>query len=87
MRGNGVDKDIQKALWYFRKAIDLGYIPAFYNVLSILVERGEMEEVEKAVMCGLSEDKVFNALSIGYTEGYITKDEALTLRENQVALQ
>ena len=26
-------------------------------------------------MCGLSEDKVFNALSIGYTEGYITKDE------------
>lgn len=37
-------------------------------------------------MCGLSEDKVFNALSIGYTEGYITKDEyALKLRENQVA--
>ena len=79
VRGNGVDKDIQKALGYFRKAIDLGYIPAFYNVLSILVERGEMEEVylnvRKAAMCGLSEDKVFNALSTGYTEGYITKDE------------
>ena len=51
---------------------------------------GEIEEAmlnyRKAVMCGVSNDSLFNTLRAGFKSGYITKDEyAFTLRENQAA--
>ena len=90
VRGDCVDKDYDKALEYFQKSADLGYIPAFHIVGTILMTKGETEEgmlnLRKAAICGMSEEKLFEQLRDGFKEGYITKDEyAYTLRENQKA--
>ena len=88
--GDGVDKDIEKALEYFQKAADLGFSPAFALIGNLLMKKGEVEEgmlnFRKAVMCGYCNDDLFNKLRNGFKYGYITKDEyAFTLRENQKA--
>ena len=86
--GDGVDKDIEKALDYFQKAAELEFVPAFFFMGCILMQRGEIEEAmlnyRKAAMCG--DSNVFNLLRHGFEDGFITKDEyAYTLRENQAA--
>ena len=90
VRGDGVDRDDDKASEYFQKAAELGYIPAFQIVGMILMQKGDIEEafinLRKAAMCGLSNDYLFSKLRNGFKYGYITKDEyAFTLRENQKA--
>ena len=87
---DGVDKYHHKALEYYQKSTELGYIPAFPIVGAILLERGEIEEAyvnfRKAAMCGLRDEHLFKTLRYGFLERFITKDEyAYTLRENQKA--
>ena len=88
--GDGVDQDIDKALEYFQKSAELGYIPAFCSIAIMLMANGEIEEgmlnYRKAVMCGYCCDDLFRALRDVFKDGYITKEEyAHTLRENQKA--
>ena len=88
--GDGVEQGIEKALEYFHKSAELGYIHAFSLIGTILMKKGEIEEgmlnFRKAAMCGMSEDILFDQLREGFYYGYITKDEyAFTLRENQAA--
>ena len=88
--GDGVDKDIEKALEYYQKASELDCIPAFRNIGQILIYKEEIEEgmlnFRKAAMCGLSGDYLFDLLRNGFRDGSITKEEyAFTLRENQKA--
>ena len=90
LRGDSVERDIEKALKYSQKAVDLGYIPAFYTIANVLLYKGEIEEgmlnLRKAVMCGGSENKPFTDLRNGFKHGFISKDEyAFTLREHQKA--
>ena len=90
LKGDGVGQDNDKALEYFQKGADLGYIPAFSMIGHLLLYKGEIEEgmlnFRKAAMCGMSEDILFDQLREGFYYGYITKDEyAFTLRENQAA--
>ena len=89
-RGDGVDKDHDKAFEYFQKSADLGFIPSFRVVGMFLMENGNIEEAmlnyRKAVMCGYCNDGLFNTLRNGFKYGVITKEEyAFTLRENQKA--
>ena len=89
-QGDGVEKDIDKALEYLQKAAELGFIKAFHNIGILLVSKGEIEEAmlnyRKAAICGDSHESVFKSLRDGFKDGYITKDEyAFTLRENQKA--
>ena len=89
-RGDGVEQDIDKALEYYQKSADLGYITSFALTGIILLKKGEMEEamlnLRKAVMCGISKYDIFHFLRMGFKEGCITKEEnAYTLRENQAA--
>ena len=88
--GDGVEQGIEKALEYFHKSAELGYIHAFSLIGTILMKKGEIEEgmlnYRKAAICGMSDDSLFKALRDGFKCGYITKDEyAFTLRENQAA--
>ena len=88
--GDGVEQGIEKALEYFHKSAELGYIHAFSLIGTILMKKGEIEEAmlnyRKAAICGMSDDNLFNALRDGFKCGYITKDEyAYKLRENQAA--
>ena len=89
-KGDGIEKDIEKALEYCQKSADLGYIPAFSLIGAILMNKGDIGEgmlnYRKAAICGESNELLFNVLRDGFKYGYITKDEyALTLRENQAA--
>ena len=88
--GDGVAQDNDMALEYLQKSAELGYIRAFSLIGAILMIKGELEEAmlnyRKAVVCGMSDDGLFDALRKGFKDGYITKDEyAFTLRENQKA--
>ena len=90
LNGDAVEKDHERALEYFQKAAELGFIPAFRIIGMILMQKGDIEEafinLRKAAMCGLSNDYLFSKLRNGFKYGYITKDEyAFTLRENQKA--
>ena len=88
--GDGVDRNDDKALEYLQKSTELGCIPSFVKVGIILQRKGEIEKAmlnyRKAVMCGVSNDNLFNEIRIGFRNGHITKDEyAFTLRESQKA--
>ena len=90
LKGDGVEQDMEKALEYFQKSAELGFIPAFSMIGNFLMDKGDIEEgmlnYRKAAICGLNDDDLFNILRDGFAEGYITKDEyAFTLRENQKA--
>ena len=89
-QGDGVDKDCDKAMEYFSKAADHGYVPAFFVMGSILVQKGDIEEgvlnIRKAAVCGLCDENLFGVLRNGFRDGFITKEEyAVTLRGNQTA--
>ena len=88
--GDMVLRDHDRALEYFQKSADLGFIPSFRLVGIILMKKGNIEEamlnLRKAVMCGYCNDDIFNELRNGFKLGFITKEEyAFTLRENQKA--
>jgi TPR repeat protein len=90
--GDDVDKDDDKALEYFQKAADLiqSNIPTFTLISRFHMSIGEIEEsmlnLRKAVMCGMSDDWLFEMLRNCFILGFITKDEyAYTLREHQTA--
>ena len=90
LQGDGVEQDIDKAFDYIQKAAELDFIFAFKLIGLLLLLKGEIEEAyinyRKAVISGISDDGLFNALRKGFKDGYITKDEyAFTLRENQKA--
>ena len=90
LTGDGVDQDEDIALDYIQKAADLGNVFAFHVVGMILVNKGDIEDgmlnYRKAVICGMSDDGLFNTLRSGFREEYVTKEEyAFTLREHQKA--
>ena len=43
-KGDGVEKDHDKALNYYQNSAELGYIPAFQIVGMILMQKGDIEE-------------------------------------------
>jgi len=54
--GNGVNKSEKLAVWYYRKAIELGSDTAMTNLATLLLRRGQAAEAKrlcvKAVECG-----------------------------------
>ena len=91
LQGDGVDLDVEKALEYCQRAVELGFEPAYSSVGYILMERGEIEEgmlnFRKAAMCGTDDKNIFDELRRGFNDGFITKDEyAFTLRKSQAAV-
>ena len=88
--GDGVDKDIDKAIEYYQKGGDLGDAHSFHSAGILLVKKGMLEEAalhyRKAAMCGLSDNNILDYIRHEYKAGIITKEEyAYTLREHQAA--
>ena len=88
--GDGVEKDMEKAMEYFQKSAELDFVLAFAVIGHLLISKDEIEQgmlnVRKAAICGVTDESIFNLLRDGFQCGVITKDEyAYTLRENQAA--
>lgn len=90
--GDGVGKDIDKALHYFKVAAELGHLGSFSRLGSFYFDKGEMKEAminfRKAAVCGLGDSVLNKNLRTGYIQGFLTKEEyEATLRSNQAAAE
>ena len=88
-QGDGVEKDEEKALYHYEKAVINGHPIARHNLASIEEENGNMERVVKhlIIAANLGCDESMKALWDHFKDGNITKEDLdATLRAHQAAI-
>ena len=88
-KGEGVEKDDEKAVYHYEKAAIGGHPDARHNLACIEEENGNIERAVKhfIIASNLGHEKSMKALWKQYSAGNITKEDLdATLRAHQAAL-
>ena len=88
-RGQGAEKDEEKAVYHWEKAAIGGHPYARYKLACIEEENGNIERAVKhyAIAANLGDDQSMKKLWKHYSHGHITKEDLdATLRSHQAAI-
>ena len=89
MGGEGVEKDMEKAVYHWEKAAIGGHPYARHNLAFVEAKNGNVEKAVKhwIIAANLGYDRSMKELLPSYKNGYITKEQyGATLRTHQAAI-